>query len=548
MIFAHKDLAVHDTAALLLSSKRLHIIATRVFADYYPQRPLKMVTKKSPEAVMDISAPPSDPLILSLPNEVLAMVFADKILSATDLAAVRVSCKELHAIATKEFAERHFQDPFVMVTEESLEALVEICRHPVFGPQVKKVQLLSAHVNKYLLSDRAMALVDGVDARDGKKMETAKAEMQWLMDATVGEYDFTTSELLHELLTDIFDALKAFDKPIAIASQRFTTFHPPIGLRKMFKGKNLQSHLMTSTPNLISTLGFMMAAASVSECKVGQVIIGVGALGYYPQYSMTPQSIASSRQKHQAILTQAEEFAVEFECRIINGRVNYEELEALSVVVQYSPEDLKPFSPSSDCDPFAFYVLKLPKEVLSPAFNALQNLSLTKVSLSETALVRCLMTNRKFLKWLKLTGVVIFGVWDRVLSYIVNHMFLEQCLMSEGNQIDNSQRRRGSRAKLWHATVVELHGQGEVRAGLSEYVETQAVAREAERVRRQQEKEKRQRQEAEREAVEEGKRTRQRTKTKEEKKKERAEEREEIRKAPRRSSRLAKSQAEQGSS
>ncbi|KAI5243129.1 hypothetical protein E4T42_07477 [Aureobasidium subglaciale] len=311
----------------------------------------------------------------------------------------------------------------------------------------------------------------------------------------------------------------------------------------MFKGKNLQSHLRTSTPDLIPTLGFMMAAASVSECKVEKVIIGVGALDYHPQYSVTPQSIASFRQKHQTILTQAEEFAVELECCTRDGRLNYEGLEALLVIVQYNSELLKTFSLSSDCGPFASHLSKLPKEVLSSAFNALQNLSLTKVTLSETALVRCLMTNRRFLKGLKLTGVVISGVWDRVLSYIVNHMFLEQCVMSEGYQIDNAQRRRGLRANFWHVTSVELHGQEEVRVGLSEYLGIQTAAREAERVMRQREEEKEQRQEAEREAKREEERTRQRAKTKDEKKKKRAEEREELRKAPRRSSRLAGPQA-----
>ncbi|KAI5243127.1 hypothetical protein E4T42_07478 [Aureobasidium subglaciale] len=179
MIFAHTDLAVHDIAALLLGFQRLHAIAAK--------KPLKMVTKESLEAVMDISAPPSDLFILSMPNEVLAMVFADKTLSANNLAAVRVSCKELHAIATKEFAKRYFQDPFVMVTKESLEALVDICRHPVFGPQGKKVQLLNARVNKCLLSDRARDLTHGLNAGDGKKMKTAKGELQWLMDIIVEE-------------------------------------------------------------------------------------------------------------------------------------------------------------------------------------------------------------------------------------------------------------------------------------------------------------------------------------------------------------------------
>jgi hypothetical protein len=90
---------------------------------------------------------PNDLHLLSLPNEVLAMICAEKKLSAHDLAAMRLTNKELHAVATMEFAQRYFQEPFVMVLRDGLEKLVKICKHPIFGPRVRKIQLLNNFFN-----------------------------------------------------------------------------------------------------------------------------------------------------------------------------------------------------------------------------------------------------------------------------------------------------------------------------------------------------------------------------------------------------------------
>ncbi|KEQ88201.1 hypothetical protein M438DRAFT_310271, partial [Aureobasidium pullulans EXF-150] len=158
-IFSNPGLSKNDIKALRLVCTQLRPLATRVFAQRYFTDPFVILSRYSLEALLLLSMPlcPSSVdvmfsnrdiaitnlRLLSLPNEVITMICTDDEISAKDMCAIRLTCKELRAIVEKDFAKRYFQDPFVMMTRESLQALVDICKHPVFGPHVRKVQLLN---------------------------------------------------------------------------------------------------------------------------------------------------------------------------------------------------------------------------------------------------------------------------------------------------------------------------------------------------------------------------------------------------------------------
>ncbi|KEQ78110.1 hypothetical protein M436DRAFT_36406, partial [Aureobasidium namibiae CBS 147.97] len=162
MIFSDPGLRRRDLKSLRRTSKELCPAATREFAMRYVADPVFALSQHGLQQTsflvidtdlvfcasaipnLDLPMTTSEGLrSLSLPNEALAMICADNILSAKDLAAMRLTNKELHVIATKEFAQRYFRDPFVVMLKGSLETLVEICEHPVFGPHVRKIQLLN---------------------------------------------------------------------------------------------------------------------------------------------------------------------------------------------------------------------------------------------------------------------------------------------------------------------------------------------------------------------------------------------------------------------
>lgn len=81
--------------------------------------------------------------LLACSNEVLTMIFNDPSLRKKDIKSLRLTSKELHPAATREFAMRYLTEPYVVLTKDSLQALVEICKHPLFSPYIQSIGFLT---------------------------------------------------------------------------------------------------------------------------------------------------------------------------------------------------------------------------------------------------------------------------------------------------------------------------------------------------------------------------------------------------------------------
>ncbi|CAD0081476.1 unnamed protein product [Aureobasidium vineae] len=65
--------------------------------------------------------------LLACSYEVLNIIFGEPSLSKKDLESLRLTCKEVHSTATREFAKRYLAEPFVVLSRDSLQSLVDIC-------------------------------------------------------------------------------------------------------------------------------------------------------------------------------------------------------------------------------------------------------------------------------------------------------------------------------------------------------------------------------------------------------------------------------------
>jgi hypothetical protein len=123
--------------------------------------------------------------LLSLPNELLARVCiyaADKEPSTRGkewLRAVRLTCKQFHTPATEEFAMRFFTKFHFMFSQQSLQELVDLCKHQVFASHVQEVVFHPYRLNKYFLhiiQDKMRYLVT---RRDFKSVNEARRHVEW---------------------------------------------------------------------------------------------------------------------------------------------------------------------------------------------------------------------------------------------------------------------------------------------------------------------------------------------------------------------------------
>ncbi|KAH0020210.1 hypothetical protein KCU78_g6539, partial [Aureobasidium melanogenum] len=80
--------------------------------------------------------------LVDLPTEVLVEIFDH--LPDKDLSTVRLVCKKLCDAATPRFAKVYFTERFHVVSPYSIDALIKITEHPIFGDFVKTVAICGA--------------------------------------------------------------------------------------------------------------------------------------------------------------------------------------------------------------------------------------------------------------------------------------------------------------------------------------------------------------------------------------------------------------------
>ncbi|KAK5738700.1 hypothetical protein LTR17_005832 [Elasticomyces elasticus] len=82
------------------------------------------------------------PLFFGLPVEMIELIA--RAVPAEDLPAMRLVCRELEHAIHRVFVQTHFTDKtFMLPSPESMQALVEISKHSIYGKLLKKVRLVN---------------------------------------------------------------------------------------------------------------------------------------------------------------------------------------------------------------------------------------------------------------------------------------------------------------------------------------------------------------------------------------------------------------------
>ncbi|KAH0029936.1 hypothetical protein KCU78_g3203, partial [Aureobasidium melanogenum] len=433
--------------------------------------------------------------LLSLPNEVLAMVCANENLSANDLAAMRLTCRELHDVTTKEFAQRYFQDPFVMMLRESLEALVNICKHPVFGSYVRKIQLLNNFFRPDGLEVFAGEMAYAYSTKDVAGKSTARRQMECSTYLVAEQHDLLDSDAGLELLTQAFGILGAQGKSVAIASQKFDLPFRPIGWSKVagdIPQRNI--NMILGEPEVLLATNILLSAARAGACVVTKLVVGVDL--FLDSYREQP----SRSQLDKSSLRNLLEFNFDFEWQNLDGRQSDLAYEHLACFLQTLPQNLKTLGVYPDAEvkrdttethsTFRFLREALRFDALKNMRpNALENIHLGKVFLQQNNLLLLLKIHRKTLKNLVLSEVYLAGDWDQVLFHIaerssLNHFILYKAFKVAGAQ-DHPYYPNPASIKLWYSKTCDLEESDGIRQGLEKFVELQEAERRADEAERQ---------------------------------------------------------------
>jgi hypothetical protein len=426
---------------------------------------------------------------LSLPTEILAMICADEELSANDLAAMRLLNREIHAVVTLEFAQRYFQDPFVMMMRDSLEKLVEICKHPVFGPHVRKIQLLNNYFNPESLRSLVHDVENAYQDPDVTKMMSGKRHLQCHTDLLVEQYDLLRSGAGPELLKQAFEILGAQRGSVIVASQKFRQSYQPIGWVNIARNFDKDRiHTILGMPRVISTIKILLRTAQAGACTVSKLEIGVDCFQFDVGERTPNHGIDGT------LLLGLQEFTFQFEWLNQYASHNALAYQHLVSLMHIMPRDLKVLTVCSDAVvsganaesraiPYSF-VAGLRSDLFTTMQpDALETLHLSKLLLHQYNLLRFLEAQRSSLKKLVIEELHRSGDWDQVLSHIAETFSLEHFSLRKALKLIGTRRDRyqGFSAKIvsWYSENCEVKEKDGMRQEINMFIESQETERRA---------------------------------------------------------------------
>lgn len=156
----------------------------------------------------------------SLPPELVTKICQDSVLGKQDLIALRLTSKShgIHLSASKEFAKRYFNTIRLIYTRYSLQAFADICKHPIFGPAVRAVQLSYVRFLPDSFEEESKSLLHGYYGKTKSQKRTEYLDnIRLLVNRCEQQEDLNHTNNAEDLLTAAFTALSHWDHSLHIS-------------------------------------------------------------------------------------------------------------------------------------------------------------------------------------------------------------------------------------------------------------------------------------------------------------------------------------------
>ncbi|KAI1775302.1 hypothetical protein F4818DRAFT_416236 [Hypoxylon cercidicola] len=92
--------------------------------------------------------------ILTCPNEVLVLIACE--LSSRGLFALRLTSRFMNRVTLPLFTKRYFEKRCVMLRQDSLESLLDISKHPTFGPALRTLTVSIYHLKDVPIEEHVL--------------------------------------------------------------------------------------------------------------------------------------------------------------------------------------------------------------------------------------------------------------------------------------------------------------------------------------------------------------------------------------------------------
>lgn len=203
----------------------------------------------------------------SLPPELVTKICRDSALQKKDLIALRLTSKSqgIHLSATKEIAQRYFRNIDLVYTHYSLQAFVEICKHTVYGPSVRKIRLSCTRFEPNRFEEESKGHFDDIAVDNPRGRHRYLDNIRLLVNRCDEEENLKRSGDAEDLLAVAFTALSRWHHPLEIAVSSWES--GALGQRRTFSPDDLGEHVNWEC-DILGTVSLLYHAAVRGTCAV----------------------------------------------------------------------------------------------------------------------------------------------------------------------------------------------------------------------------------------------------------------------------------------
>ncbi|KIJ55792.1 hypothetical protein M422DRAFT_63734 [Sphaerobolus stellatus SS14] len=352
-------------------------------------------------------------LVESVPQELWDEIARD--LEAEDIGALRLTCKSLQVKLWSLFLNLFKDRKVTLFSPDSLQRLVTIAEHELFGPRVKSVTILAGFYDTAKADGRLKSCKKRVTANNSiysaecteEELEEARVDSEFLHQSLADQEHIRSEDTHRKLLTDAFQKLQAltalsFD---LIVYNSMANKAPDNTVEWESRDKLSDFTLEALEVGLSAVVGNGVPIQTLSIFDEGCT----GRGGLPP--SNVQQAIDRLRERHGddllPVLSQVRSFKYSFARK--GGA--FPPLDLLSLVRTQNLEDLGIAFVANEV-----YYHPLLDRLPSVEFGRLRTLTLDNATISERPLLQFLRKNMT-LESVKFLSVMLTGRWKSILKY-----------------------------------------------------------------------------------------------------------------------------------
>lgn len=365
-----------------------------------------------------------------------------------------------------------------MMTRYSLQALIDLSKHQVFGPRIKKVSFCPNRLNTHYARDVEDRL-SAVKASDRiRGIKEAREHLTWYLTRLEEEVQLQESGDAMVLLKQAFVALQSHGNPIhliATSEHHVQGLGAPIGVKEFEKGRPFRfaskqvlswaSLRAFACQDISRSLLVMLETALAANCDVNGLTLRAKYTQSAPVADEAPY-MSDPVLKALSTLTKLE--------LIIGEPALVGELDKTLETIIPVAKSVERFvlwlsryqhiiCPEPQLAEYVHHTLSMLNS------SALSQIWLDSVIVYADHLVDMFRRHKDTLKDLTMSEVTLIGSWDDVVLYIRDELSLEKFVMVRSWNIDHGQYQMEiGEEESWLFGGVEFSGREAVKSGLTD--------------------------------------------------------------------------------